>query len=237
MEQGARVDRGGHIDWAQRIRERLEGTRPRHEREEWRIPGLTAAESRRHQEFLPVDPIPAAVLVPIIDRDADPTVLLTQRATRLRNHPGQISFPGGRIDPADDGPRAAALREAHEEIGLDPALIEVVGYLPDHIVVSGFRVTPVVGFVQPRFKLLLQSGEVQDTFEVPLAYVFEPANHRMRRRRFGFGGGETEVELCDIPYGERNIWGATAGMLMTLYWLCVLGPSPAEGSGPQAEPI
>ncbi len=222
--RGGEVARGERVDWSRRIRERLAGTRPEHDPAQWRIPGLTAAESRKHLEFLPVDPIPAAVLVPIVERKPEATVLLTQRATQLRHHAGQVSFPGGRLDPQDDSPRAAALREAREEIGLDPAFAEVVGYLPDHIVISGFRVTPVVAFVKPGFGLLLQSGEVQDTFEVPLAYLFDPANHRMRRRRFGFGGAETEVELCDIPYGERNIWGATAGMLMTLYRLCALGP-------------
>lgn len=210
--------------WSHRIRECLAGSHPQHALEEWRIPGLTAAESRQYREFFPVDPIPAAVLIPIIEREPEPTVLLTQRATQLRNHPGQISFPGGRLDREDVSPRAAALREAREEIGLDPKLIEVVGYLPDHIVISGFRVTPVVGLVQPGFELLLQAEEVADSFEVPLAYLFDPSNHRMRRRKFGFGSGETEVELCDIPYGERNIWGATAGMLMTLYRLCTPGP-------------
>ncbi|MGB6450129.1 MAG: CoA pyrophosphatase [Steroidobacteraceae bacterium] len=210
--------------WSRRIRERLAGSCPQHNLDEWLIPGLTAAESREYREFFPADPIPAAVLIPVIEYELEPTVLLTQRATQLRNHPGQVSFPGGRLDREDVSPQAAALREAREEIGLDPKLIEVAGYLPDHIVISGFRVTPVVGFVRPGFGLLLQAGEVEDTFEVPLAYVFEPANHRPRRRRFGFGRGETEVELCDIPYGERNIWGATAGMLMTLYRLCALEP-------------
>ena len=96
--------------------------------------------------------------------------------------------------------------------------MSVVGYLPDHIVMTGFRVTPVVGFVREGFELLLQSKEVEDTFEVPLDFVFDPANHRLRPRRSGFTG--EEVEFCDIPYGERNIWGATAGMLLTLYHLC-----------------
>lgn len=211
------------VDWGRRVRECLAGSIPRHDPSEWLIPGLTAEESRKYREFFPVDPIPAAVLVPIVERAPDLTVLLTQRATQLRHHAGQVSFPGGRLESLDEGPRAAALREAREEIGLDPALIEVAGYLPDHIVISGFRVTPVVGFVQPGFEPLLDAEEVQDTFEVPLAYIFEPANHRMRRRRFGFGRGDAEVELCDIPYGDRNIWGATAGMLMTLYRLCAGG--------------
>ncbi|MGH8258781.1 MAG: NUDIX hydrolase, partial [Steroidobacteraceae bacterium] len=136
----------------------------------------------------------------------------------------------------DEGPRAAALREAREEIGLAPAYVEVVGDLPDHVVISGFRVTPVVAFVRPGFKLLLDAQEVQDTFEVPLAYVFDPANHRMRRRRFSFGRGDAEVELCDIPFGERNIWGATAGMLMTLFRICTdradIDGSPRRMSDP-----
>jgi 8-oxo-dGTP pyrophosphatase MutT (NUDIX family) len=211
-------------DWRERIRTRLAGSEPRHDPADWLIPGLTAAESGKYREFFPLTPIPAAVLIPIVERESEPTVLLTQRATQLRHHAGQISFPGGRMEPGDIGPRAAALREAREEIGLDPRFITVVGYLPDHVVISGFRVTPVVAFVQPGFELLLDAEEVQDTFEVPLAYVFQPANHRTRRRRFGFGRGEAEVELCDIPYGDRNIWGATAGMLMTLYRLCALEP-------------
>ena len=218
------------IDWRRRIRERLAGTSPRHDASEWLIPGLTREESRGFREFFPVDPVPAAVLVPIVER-TQLTVLLTQRATKLRHHAGQVSFPGGRLEPFDEGPRAAALREAREEIGLDPALIEVVGFLPDHVVISGFRVTPVVAFVSPAFELLLDVQEVEDTFEVPLAYIFEPGNHRRRLRRFGFGRGDTEVELCDIPYGERNIWGATAGMLMTLYRLCIAEPGSA---GPEA---
>jgi len=211
------------IDWRHRIRERLAGTAPRHAASEWLIPGLTLEESRSFREYFPLDPVPAAVLVPIVER-TQPTVLLTQRATKLRHHAGQVSFPGGRLEPFDEGPRAAALREAREEIGLDPALIEVVGFLPDHVVISGFRVTPVVAFVSPSFELLLDVEEVEDTFEVPLAYIFEPGNHRRRLRRFGFGRGEAEVELCDIPYGGRNIWGATAGMLMTLYRLCIEEP-------------
>jgi 8-oxo-dGTP pyrophosphatase MutT (NUDIX family) len=205
-------------DWAHVIRARLAGTRPQHRVEEWRVPGLSAQESQRFRQYFPANPRPAAVLVPLVERP-QLSVLLTQRATQLRNHAGQISFPGGRIEPGDEGVTQAALREAHEEIGLEPQFVSVVGYLPDHVVMTGFRVTPVVAFVRPGFELLIDSEEVEDTFEVPLDFIFDPANHRMRMRRSGFTG--EEVEFCDIPYGERNIWGATAGMLLTLYRLCI----------------
>jgi 8-oxo-dGTP pyrophosphatase MutT (NUDIX family) len=205
--------------WRARIETRLANTRPRHAREDWLTPGLTLLESRALHAYFPPAPIPAAVLVPLIEREDELTVLLTQRASQLKNHAGQISFPGGRIEPADAGPREAALREAHEEIGLEPGFVSVVGFLADHILLTGFRVTPVVGFVRPGFDLLLARGEVADTFEVPLSHVFEPANHRSRRRQFGAMPGE--VQSWDIEYEGHNIWGATAGMLLNLYRLCV----------------
>ncbi len=202
-------------NWRERIVAKLSNTQPRHEVADWLVPGLSAADTRQYRALFPATPIPAAVLVPLVERSEGLTVLLTQRATQLRNHAGQISFPGGRIEPSDTDAKAAALREAHEEIGLDARFVSVIGYLTDHVLFSGFRVTPVVAFVQPGFELLLDAEEVQDTFEVPLSFVFDPADHRVRRRRFGFG--EAEIELCDIPYGDRNIWGATAGMLLNLY--------------------
>jgi 8-oxo-dGTP pyrophosphatase MutT (NUDIX family) len=209
------------FDWPARIRERLAGSQPRHEREGWLVPGLTAAESRAYMNFFPPEPLPAAVLVPIVEHPGAPTVLLTQRATQLRNHAGQVSFPGGRIEPQDGGPAAAALREAHEEIGLEESCVSVVGYLTDHVVISGFRVTPVVAMVRPGFKLLLDAQEVEDTFEVPLSFVLDPRNHRPRVHRFR--AAAAEARMFDIPYGNRNIWGATAGMLVTLYRVCVEG--------------
>ena len=139
------------------------------------------------------------------------TILLTQRATHLANHSGQISFPGGRLEPTDPDVASAALREAQEEIGLDPAHVRVFGYLPDHIVISGFRVTPVLALVTPPFSLDLNPAEVAGVFEVPVSHVFDARNHLARMRRVG----DEELLLYDIPWEGQNIWGATAGMLLT----------------------
>lgn len=208
-------------DWRTRIRERLTGTTPVHDRDSWLVPGRTLEQSREFMGHFPRHPVPAAVLIPLIERDDALTVLLTQRSDQLKNHAGQISFPGGRLEPFDEGPRAAALREAQEEIGLDPQFVSVVGYLPDHVIISGFLVTPVVAFVRPGFELKLDAQEVHSTFEVPVSYVFDTGNHRTRRRKIGTTG--VEVDVLDIPYGGYNIWGATAGMILTLYRLCVEG--------------
>jgi 8-oxo-dGTP pyrophosphatase MutT (NUDIX family) len=165
----------------------------------------------RVRSTLPARRTPAAVLVPLVERAAGMTVLLTQRAATLKDHAGQISFPGGRIEPEDADAWHAALREAYEEIGLTSDRVEFAGYLPDHVVISGFRVTPVVGFVNPDYQLRIAAAEVHDVFEVPLDYILDAANHKSRQRMVG----DVAVEIRDIPYGERNIWGATAGMLMT----------------------
>jgi 8-oxo-dGTP pyrophosphatase MutT (NUDIX family) len=165
----------------------------------------------RVRAALPQRRTPASVLVPLVERGAGFTVLLTQRAATLKDHAGQVSFPGGRIEPEDADAWAAALREAHEEIGLVKDMVEFAGYLPDHIVASGFRVTPCVGFVRPDLQLRLAAAEVHDAFEVPLDFILDAANHKVRRRPLG----DSTVEVRDIPYGNRNIWGATAGMLMT----------------------
>lgn len=208
------------IDWRERIVQRLRGTAPCHAREHWIVGGLTPQESQLYREHFPRDPRAAAVLVPIVDRGDELTVLLTQRSNQLKNHAGQISFPGGRIEPHDAGPREAALREAREEVGLDERFVEVIGYLPDHVILSGFRVTPVVALVRAGFELVLDAGEVHDTFEVPVSFVFDRANHRLRTRRLG----EREVQTLDIPFAGRDIWGATASMLLTLRRTCLEDP-------------
>jgi 8-oxo-dGTP pyrophosphatase MutT (NUDIX family) len=211
----------GERDWAATIRARLADTVPRHDPADWILPGLSAVDSEIYRRSLPT---PAAVLIPLVERERT-TVLLTERSPRLRTHAGQVSFPGGHIEASDPGPAAAALREAREEIGLEEGLVSVAGYLPDHIVITGFRITPVVGFVRAGFTLLPDHKEVQGTFEVPLDYIFDAANFRRERRRL-IRSGE-EVEFWDIPFEGRTIWGATAGMLLTLYRLCV-GPLPFE---------
>jgi 8-oxo-dGTP pyrophosphatase MutT (NUDIX family) len=204
--------------WQRRIAERLRGSTARHERADWVLPGLTAEASRAFERYLPEAPVPAAVLMPIVLREPSATVLFTQRSTALKRHAGQISFPGGRLESSDASPIAAALREAQEEVGLDPAFVTVIGFLPDHIIGSGFRITPVVSFVRPGFTLVPDTREVEETFEVPLDFLFNPANFRQRERQYV--PDLPPVTLNDIPVGERNIWGATAGMLMSLYRLC-----------------
>jgi 8-oxo-dGTP pyrophosphatase MutT (NUDIX family) len=198
-----------------RIRERFAGTTPGNDSSEAWLAGLPPELSASFHHLIPAQPVRAAVLVPIVDRADGLTVLLTQRAADLKHHAGQISFPGGRLEPDDADARAAALRETEEEIGLSRRFVEVVGYLPDHLIISGYRVTPVIGFVAPGFALQLDRTEVTEAFEVPLQFLLDPAHHKARRRQLGEG----EIEVYDIPYGERNIWGATAGMLLTLYRL------------------
>jgi len=163
------------------------------------------------RKLFPAEPARAAVLVPLIERPAGLQVLLTQRASHLKNHPGQISFPGGRIESADAGPWEAALRETQEEIGLEPQFVTRAGYLQDHLVISGFRVTPAVGFVQPGFNLQLDQTEVENVFEVPLEFVLDVRNHLPRDRSIA---GHTII-THEIPYEGRQIWGATASMLIT----------------------
>jgi 8-oxo-dGTP pyrophosphatase MutT (NUDIX family) len=175
--------------------------------------GFAASDIEAIRAYFPAAPIAAAVLVPIVDHESGLTVLLTQRASTLKNHPGQISFPGGRIEPTDLNPQEAALRETEEEIGVTREYISFAGYLESQLVLSGYWVTPVVAFLRPGFQMHLDRREVESAFEVPLTHILDPLNHRARARELG----AVTVQVYDIPYEHHNIWGATAGMLMSLY--------------------
>jgi 8-oxo-dGTP pyrophosphatase MutT (NUDIX family) len=194
-----------------RILQRFEGSQPRHELADWRLLGIDAERTRRMQRHFPANPVPAAVLVALVDRPEGLTVLLTQRASQLAKHAAQVSFPGGRLEESDADVASAAVREAQEEIGLDPARVRVFGYLPDHLVISGFRVTPVLSLVTPPFDLVPNPAEVAEVFEVPVSHVFDRKNHKARLRRVG----DEDMLLFDIPFEGHSIWGATAGMLLT----------------------
>lgn len=155
---------------------------------------------------------PAAVLIPVVDHP-EPTVLLTQRSPNLSSHAGQISFPGGKIDATDASPLDAALREAEEEVGLDRKFVEPVGYLDLYGTAFGFRILPTVARVKPGFKLTINEFEVVDAFEVPLAFLMNPENHQIHNKEFR----GIERSYYAMPFAERYIWGATAGILRVLY--------------------
>ncbi|MGI6851937.1 CoA pyrophosphatase [Mesorhizobium sp. 1B3] len=155
----------------------------------------------------------AAVLVPVVDHGEQATLLLTKRAEQLRSHSGQVAFPGGRIDPTDGSPEEAALREAEEEIGLDRSFVDVIGRMPDYVSGSGYRIAPVLSVVRPGFFLTINRDEVDDAFEVPLSFLMDPANHSRDSRMWE----NKERFFYTMPYGERYIWGVTAGIIRTLY--------------------
>jgi 8-oxo-dGTP pyrophosphatase MutT (NUDIX family) len=155
---------------------------------------------------------PAAVLVPVVARP-EPAVLLTLRTADLKSHSGQIAFPGGKIDAGDTSPQAAALREAHEEIGLDEKFIEPIGYLDLYLTFSGFRILPLVARIDPDYQLKISPSEVADAFEVPLEFLMSPGNHqRLKRDWKGI-----ERQYYAMPFKDHYIWGVTAGILRNLY--------------------
>jgi 8-oxo-dGTP pyrophosphatase MutT (NUDIX family) len=177
------------------------------------------AGHRRRPELLAGDVLeaeegsatPAAVLVPVVDRPS-PTVILTLRPETMRKHAGQVSFPGGRIDPGDADAVAAALREAEEEIGLPPSAVEVIGIADRYRTITGFEVTPVVGVVPPDIEVTPHPGEVAAVFEVPLDHLLDPANQRVREAEWR---GRVRA-YYEIEWEDRRIWGATAAMIVNL---------------------
>jgi len=158
-------------------------------------------------------PRDAAVLIGILDREGVPNVVLTQRTGHLTSHAGQVAFPGGKIDPTDAGPVAAALREADEEIGLAPDRVEPLGHLAPYLTGSGYRVVPVVGAISAGVDFRANPDEVEDVFEVPLAFLMDPANHQKLSREWQ----GRQRYFYAMPFGGRYIWGVTAGIIRSLY--------------------
>ena len=196
----------------------LESLQPAALRKRFAMPPVWEPEVLMEKRFLDRELMYAAVLVPIVMRE-QPTVLLTERTLHLSTHSGQIAFPGGKVDKDDADASATALREAQEEIGLEPSLVHVLGTLPQYVTGSAFVITPVVGLVHAAYSLIPNSYEVADVFEVPLAFLMNPANHQ--RHVFEWEG--LRREWFSMPYRdnttERFIWGATAGMLRNFYRL------------------
>lgn len=172
---------------------------------------MTADDLERQRENAAKPLKPAAVLLLVVNHDAEPSVVFTQRTAHLADHAGQISFPGGRVDEGDETPVHTALREAEEEIGLQPRLVDILGRLPEYHTSTGFRVTPVVGWAEPPLHYQPDPHEVADVFEVPLAFLLDTRNHRYES---AFYKGRLR-NYWAMPFGDRFIWGATAGMLVT----------------------
>ncbi len=198
----------------------LTSLQPNALRQRFAMPPSWQPELLAEKKYLDRKPIHASVLLPIVMRE-QPTVLLTERTMHLSTHSGQIAFPGGKADDDDVDAKATALREAQEEVGLDPAFVDVLGVMPHYVTGSAFIITPVVALVQPGFALSLNAFEVADVFEVPLAFLMNPAHHQ--RHAFEWEG--VRREWFAMPYQDqvngamrqRFIWGATAGMLRNFY--------------------
>ena len=183
---------------------------------------MTADDLERQRENAAKPLKPAAVLLLVVNHDAEPSVVFTQRTAHLADHAGQISFPGGRVDEGDETPVHTALREAEEEIGLQPRLVDILGRLPEYHTSTGFRVTPVVGWAEPPLHYQPDPHEVADVFEVPLAFLLDTRNHRYES---AFYKGRLR-NYWAMPFGDRFIWGATAGMLVTFHRLVTPATMP-----------
>jgi 8-oxo-dGTP pyrophosphatase MutT (NUDIX family) len=178
-------------------------------------PAQESSDFELNPDLRPATPAllrPASVLVPLVERGPELRIILTRRAARLKHHPGQVAFPGGKQEPGDATPLDAALREAREEIGLMPEQVQVLGTLSRHETVTRFTVTPFVGLVDAGFEPVPDRAEVDEVFEVPLAFLMEPANYQMLGRRWQGSWRRYQA----IPYGPHYIWGATARMLRSL---------------------
>ena len=203
-------------EFQQRLMQRLAGSQPDHAPEHARLGArLDPSPDPRLLALMPREPRAAAVLIGLQELAGETSILLTVRAGHLRKHAGQIAFPGGAIDEGDGDPATAALREAREEVGLLPSQARIAGYLPDQVVLTGFRITPVVAQIDAGFQPLPDHTEVQETFMLPVAALLDARNHVHARR--SYGGQEFEVR--DLAFGPHLIWGATAGMLFALYEL------------------
>ena len=198
----------------ERLLQKLEGSSPDHRPESLRIGAtLTGGADPRLLKLIPPATRQAAVLIGLRDPLDDPGILLTVRAGHLRSHAGQISFPGGVVEASDADIAASALREAQEEVGLQPAQAAIVGHLPDQLVFTGFRITPVVARLSADFTPQPADTEVQEAFMLPLSALLDPANHVKTRRQIA----GIDFEMRDLQFGTHRIWGATAGMLFALY--------------------
>jgi 8-oxo-dGTP pyrophosphatase MutT (NUDIX family) len=201
-------------DWRARLRRRLLSI-PDHRLEYCRAAGLaqeSAAVRARLRAGWPESLQAAAVLVPIINRTDSPALLMTVRASHLRRHAGQISFPGGRLESFDADIAAGALRETEEEIGIEASAIEPIGFLPDHVVQTGYRITPVVALLAPGMTPTPDGTEVAEVFELPLAIALAADSYRVSRRSIR----GVDVDTWELSFGRYNIWGATAGILAHL---------------------